>query len=58
MLNLKLGSAGLGLSISSQVVMKKHAGNLLCRSELGHGTASGVADLEDEAISPSTGKSF
>ena len=29
---------GLGLSISYQVIMEKHAGNLFCRSELGHGT--------------------
>jgi two-component system, NtrC family, sensor kinase len=30
---------GLGLSISYQVIKEKHAGNLFCRSELGHGTA-------------------
>ncbi len=30
---------GLGLSISYQVIRGKHAGNLFCRSELGHGTA-------------------
>jgi signal transduction histidine kinase len=30
---------GLGLSISYQVIMEKHAGNLFCRSELGHSAA-------------------
>ena len=29
----------LGLSISYQVIMEKHAGDLFCRSELGHGAA-------------------
>jgi two-component system, NtrC family, sensor kinase len=29
---------GLGLSISYQIIVEKHAGNLWCRSEMGHGT--------------------
>ncbi|KAF3883724.1 MULTISPECIES: hybrid sensor histidine kinase/response regulator [Nostocales] len=33
-----VGRSGLGLSISREIVVKKHAGNLYCQSTLGQGT--------------------